>query len=100
MKTIKEIGLSSLSLTELKLIAKVRGIKNYENISKNELLVAFKKPIPFKGIKEIRKDNRDENKIIRDLRALYEPKEDYYKSQKVKGAFDDDYVEYESRNRN
>ena len=33
VKTIKEIGLSSLSLTELKLFANARRIKNYENIS-------------------------------------------------------------------
>ena len=65
-------------------------------IMKIYLLVAFKKLIPFKGIKEIRKENCDEGKIIRDLRALYEPKEDYYKPQKVKAAFDDDYIEHES----
>ena len=52
--------------------------------------------MPFKGIKEIRKENRDENKIIRDLRALCEPEEDCYKPQKIRGAFDDDYIEYES----
>ena len=61
------------------------------------MLDAFKNSEPFKGIEEIRKENRDENKIIGDLRALYEPQEeDYYKSQKIKGAFDDDYIEYES----
>ena len=65
-------------------------------MSKDELLRVFKKSVPFKGIEEIRKENHDENKIIRDLRALYEPEEDYYKPQKVKGAFDDDYIEYES----
>ena len=57
VKTIKEIDLSSLSLSELKLIAKVRIINNYENKSKNYLLDAFKKSEPFKGIKEIRKEN-------------------------------------------
>ena len=64
-------------MSELKLFAKVRIIKNYENKSKNELLDAFRKSEPFKGIKETRKENRDEIKITRDLRALYEPKEDY-----------------------
>ena len=97
MKTIKEIDFLSLSLSELKLIAKVRRIKNHENKPKNELFDAFKKSEPFKGIEEIRKENRDENKIIRDLRAFHELKEeDYYKPQKIKGAFDDDYIEYES----
>ena len=83
-------------MSELKLIAKVRRIKNYENKSKNELLDAFKKSEPFKDIKEIRKENYNENKIIRDLRALYEAKEDYYQPKKIKGAFDDDYIKYES----
>ena len=78
MKTTKEIDFSSLSLSELKLIAKVRRIKNYVDKSIDELLSAFKKSVPFKGIKEIRKENRDEKKIIRDLRALYESEEDYY----------------------
>ena len=67
-----------------------------EYMSKDELLDAFKKSEPFKGIKEIKKENRDENKIIRDLRALYEPEEDYYEPQKIKIAFDDNYIEYES----
>ena len=93
---ILKIDPSNLSLTELKLIAKIRRPKNYKNMSKNELLDTLKKSEPFKGIKEIRKENCDENKRIRDLRALYEPEEDYYKPQKVKGAFDDDYIGYES----
>ena len=96
VKTIKEIDLSSLSLTELKLITYVRRIKNYENKSKNELLDAFKKSEPFKGIKEIKKENRYENKIIKDLRVLYELEEDYYEPQKIQSAFDDNYIEYES----
>ena len=60
LKTIKEIDLSNVSLSELKLIAKVRRIKNYENKANIELLDAFKKSEPFIGIKEIRTQNRDE----------------------------------------
>ena len=97
MKTIKEIKLSDLSLSELKLIAKVRCIKNYENMSKDKLLSAFKKSKPFKDLREIRKENRDENKIITDPRFLYEQEnDDYFEPQKQKCAFDDDYIEYES----
>ena len=96
LKTIKEIDLSSLSLSELKLIAKVRRIKNYEKKFKNELLDAFKKSESFKDTREIRKENGGENKIIRELTALYEPEEDYYKPQKVKDAFGGDYIEYKS----
>ena len=49
-------------------------------------------------IKEIKKINRYENKIIRDLRALYEPEEEegYYEPQKRKSAVDDNYIEYKS----
>ena len=82
VKTSKEADLSILSFSELKLIAKVRRIKNYESMSKYELLSAFKNSIPFKGVKEIKKENRDENKIIRDLRVLCEAGEGYYKPQK------------------
>ena len=98
VKTVKKIDFSSLSLSDLKLIAKFRRIKNYENKSKNELLGAFKKSGPINDIMEIKKENRDENKIIRDLRVLYEPEEeeDSYKPQKVKGTFDDEYIEFES----
>ena len=95
MKTIKEIDFPSLSLSELKLIAKVRRIKNYENMSKDELLDALKKTEPFKDIKELRIENRDDDKTIRDLRALYESDEDYYKPKKLKSVFDDEYIEYE-----
>ena len=83
-------------MNELKLIAKVKRIKNFEDMSKDESLETLKKSEPFKDIKEIIKENRDENKIIRDLIALYGPKEDYYTPEKVKGAFDDEYIEYES----
>ena len=48
------------------------------------MLNIFKKLEPFQDIKEIRKENSDEDRIIRDLRALYEPEEDYYKPQNVK----------------
>ena len=67
-------------MIELRLIAEVRRMKSYEDMSKDELLSTFKKSDHFKDIKEIRKENRDENKIKRDLRVLYEPEEeDYYK---------------------
>ena len=98
MKTIQEIDFSGLSFGELKLIAKFRRIKDYENMFKDELLDTLKKSEPSKDIKDIRKENRDDDKIIRDLRTLYELEEekDYYKPQKVKGAFDDEYIKNES----
>ena len=90
------LNISGLSFSELKLIAKGRRIMNYEDMSKDELLNTFKKSVPFKDIKEIRKENSDGNKIIRDLRVLYEREEDYYFPQKIKDAFDGDYIEFES----
>ena len=49
------------SLDELKLVAKNRGIKNYENKSEEDAIKILSKPkskisIPKKKIKEIKKD--------------------------------------------
>ena len=74
-------------------------MKNYENMSEDELLNAFegsKGPKPFKDSKEIKKENQDDDEMIRDLRFLYEPEEDYYEPRKTKGAFGSNDVEYES----
>ena len=57
---------------------------------------AFEDSKPFKNSKEIRKENQDDDEIIRDLRFLYEAKETYYEPRKIKGAFEGNYVEYES----
>ena len=92
----KNILLPSLSSNELRLIFKLRKIKNYEKMSEDELQNAFKNSKPFKDSKEINKENQDDDEIIRDLRFLYEPKENYYEPRKTKGAFGGNYVEYES----
>ena len=63
-------------------------------MSRDKLLDALKNSVPSKNIKELRNKNRDDDK--RDLRALYEPEKDHYEPQKLKGAFDDEYIEYES----
>ena len=47
VKTVKEIDFSSSSLSELKLIAKFRRIKNYENMFKDEFVRCFKKVRTF-----------------------------------------------------
>ena len=93
---LKNILLSSLWLDELRSISKLRKIKNYENMSEDELQNAFKNSKPFKDSKEINKENQDDGEIIRDLRFLYEPEENYYEPRKTKGAFGSNYVEYES----
>ena len=63
----------NLSINELKLITKTRGIKGYERISEDRLLSALNESEPLKTIREIRKKNRDEDKIFRDLNFLFEP---------------------------
>ena len=89
----------TLSYKELKAVAKITKIKDYKRMSEDELLKALEeseKPKTPKTIKEIRKENYDSDKIIRDLRALHESDEDYYEPKKINGAFNDNYVEYES----
>ena len=89
----------TLSYKELKAVANITEIKDYRRMTEYELLKAFEeseKPKTSKNIKEIRRENNDNNEIIRDLRALYESEEDYYELQKTKGGFNDDYIEYGS----
>ena len=95
-ESLKTILLSALSLDELRSVSKFRKIKNYENMSEDELLNAFEDSKPFKDSKEIKKENRDDDAIIRDFRFLYEPEENYYEPRKAKGAFGGNYVEYGS----
>ena len=91
----KNILVSYLSSNELRSILKLR-IKNYENMSEDETQNVLKNSKPFKDSKEIKQENQDDDEIIRDLRVLYEPKENYYEPKKTKGAFGGNYVEYES----
>ena len=93
---LRNILLSSLSLDKLRSVSKLRKIKNYENMSEDELQNDFKNSKPFKDSKEIREENQDDDEIIRDLRFLYEPKEEHYEPRKIKGAFCGNYVQYES----
>ena len=65
-------------------------------MSEGEVQNAFKSSKPFKSSKEINKENQDDDEIKRDLRFLYEPKENCYEPRKAKGAFDGNYVEYEN----
>ena len=59
----------NLSLKELKLIAKNRDIKGYKVMSKDKLLSMRNTPEPIKEnkpIKDIRKENFDNDKILGD----------------------------------
>ena len=86
----------NLSLNELKLIAKSRGIVVYKSISEDKLLSALNAPESVKIIREIRKENRDEDKIFRDLRFLLDPEKDNYEPKKTFSAFNNKYIQYES----
>ena len=93
---LKTILLSALSLDELRSISRFKKINNYENMSEDELLNAFKDLKPFKDGKDIRKENQNDDEIMRDLRFLYEQEENYYERRKTKSAFGGNYLEYES----
>lgn len=77
----------NLSLIELKLIARSRGIRGYKSIFENKLLSALnasesvKMPDQAninKNIREIIKESRDKSKIIKDLTFLLDPEKDHY----------------------
>ena len=86
----------SLSLNELKLFPKITCIKGYESMSEDKLLSALNKSEPVKTIRETKKENRDEDKIFRDLRFLFDPEKDLYEPKKTASAFNNNYVQYDT----
>ena len=93
----------NLSLKELELIAKNRDIKEYKSLSIDKSLSILDKPAKAKknkqtkAIKDIRKENFNSNKILRDIRTLYESdEEDYFKPIRIGNAFSNNYIKYES----
>ena len=53
-------------------MTKIRAFKDYERMSGDKLLSALNKSEPVKTRIEIRKENRDVEKIFRDLRFLFD----------------------------
>ena len=49
-----------------------------------------------KTLGDIRKENFDSDKILRDIRTLFEIEENYYELVKTSNAFNNNYIEYES----
>ena len=90
----------NLSLKELELKTKNRGIKDYKSLSIDKLLSIIDKSEQVKkakAIKDIRKENFNIDKILRDIRTLYESdKEDYYKPIRIGNDFSSSYIEYEN----
>ena len=89
-----------LSLKKLRAIAKIRGIKDYKSMSKDKLLSILDKSKQVKktkAIRDIRKENFNSDKILRDIITLYETEEeDYYEPVRTSNAFSINYIEYES----
>ena len=73
----------NLSLNELKLIAKFRGIKGCESMSEDKLLSALNASESVKTIREIKKVNLDENKILRNFHFIFDPEKDHYEPKKA-----------------
>ena len=106
--------MSDLSLQELELKAKNRGIKGYKSMSINKLLCIHapepveenmeeensntdKIPKHIRNLFRLEKDKNIKVRVIRDIRTLYESdKEDYYKPIGTGHAFSSSYIEYES----
>ena len=49
-----------------------------------------------KTIREIRKENRGEDKVFKDLRFLLDPEKGHYKPIKTVSAFNNNYIQYQS----
>ena len=96
MKTIIETKKENLSLNELKLIANIRGIKGYEKMSEDKLLSALNKSESMKTRREIRKENRDEDKIFRDLKFFFDTEKNHYEPKIIASDFNNNYIQYES----
>ena len=87
--------MSNLSLTELELIVKSRGIKGYKSMYEDRLLNALNASESVKEsktmldptkinktIREIRKENRDEDKVLRDFKFLFDPEKNHDEPKK------------------
>ena len=65
----------NLSLKELGIKVKIRGIKDYKSLSIDKILSILDKSEQVKktkAIKDIRKENFNSDKILRDIRTLCE----------------------------
>ena len=85
--------MANLSLNELKIIAKIRAIKRYERVSEDKLLSALNKSEQGENIREIRKENLDEDKILRHLDFIFDPEKDHYELKKTVSAFNNNYIQ-------
>ena len=61
-------------------------------MSEDKVLSALNKSKPVKTRREIRKENHDEDKILRDLRFLFDTEKDHYEPKKTASAFNNNYI--------
>ena len=66
-------------------------------MSEDKLLRALNASESVKTIREIRKENCDEDKIIRDLDFTFDLGRDHNEPKKTVSAFNNNYIQYESR---
>ena len=65
-------------------------------MSEDKLLSALKKSEQGKNIREIRKENLDEDKILRHLDFIFDPEKHHYELKKTVSAFNNNYIQNES----
>ena len=93
---IKELG---LTMEKLKSIARKIGVKNYENLSRIELVKEIDK---LEQAKELKKKKITSSLLLEGKKIGFKPKKkskpkkDVYKQIKISGAFCDNFVEYQS----
>ena len=89
----------NLSRKELELKAKNRGVKDYKSVPIDKLLGILDKSEQVKetkAIRDTRKENFNNYKILRGIQTLYESdKGDYFKPIRLGDAFSSNHIEYE-----
>ena len=76
-----------LSKKELRVIARKRGVKNYENLPKSRLIKEMNGLKPSRLLKQ---------KINITFKPRKKSRKDVYKPIKIRGTFSDNFVEYKS----
>ena len=93
---VKHVIVINLSLEELQKLEELRATKECLKIYCKACLMNQSKQKKTKTVGDTRKGNSDSDKILRDIRILFEPEEDYYEPVKTINAFNNNYTEYES----
>ena len=64
-------------------------------MSEHELLSALNESESTKTIRELRKENRDKDKIFKNLRFLLDPEKDQYEPKTTASASNNNYIQHE-----